>query len=334
MKKLFLLFWAVAAGYASQAQTIPGADMENWRSSTTGIGAPLTVQAPVSWYGADSLIIGLGQMYSGLLMLPDSVFRRNLFREDVIVHSGSHSAKVMTVLQDTLLIPGVLSTGHSNVQITFIPKPGISGVTLTGGDAVTVKPKTVSAWVQYYPGNDGSGTPGIDSAIMTVQALSRIGGKDSVIGSGTITIGPSATWVQVTDSIFYPLDSTGTIDTMRISFFSSKTATALDSSTLYVDDVSMTSVTNPDHTGFENLTISGPVMVYPNPANNTIYFSSSMSQRINVLLYTLSGRQVTETQLTGANTLDISYLPDGLYFYTIIGADGNVLQRGKVAIAR
>ncbi len=332
MNKIFLLFCALAASFLSSAQTIPGGDMETWRSNSSGPDSPVTVQAPAGWYGDDSIIISLGQSFGHTFLgTTDQDWRRNLYREDSIVHSGSHSAKIMTMLQDTLLIPGVLTTGQTHIGISFIP-PSISGVSFSGGTAVNVKPKTVSAWVLYFPGKDSTGATGIDSGTLNVQALSLIGGKDSVIGIGTITFGPDTGWRQVTVNINYPLDSTGTIDTMRIAFSSSKPGSALDSSTLYVDDVTMTSIANPDHSGISNISASGSVKVFPNPATGKLYFSTYGVQGLEAVIYSINGQVATQKVLSGYDAVDVSQLPSGLYFYSVFDASGVAVQRGKVSV--
>ena len=328
MNKIFLFISAIGIAFTSTAQTIPGGDMETWR---TGSAGTITVAAPANWYGDDSIIIGLGQTYGTLLGASPSSWERNLFQENVIVHSGSHAAKIMTMLEDTLLIPGVLTTAQTHIGITFAPTPGITGVSFSGGDPLTVKPTTVSAWVQYFPGKDSTGAIGIDSGVMNVQALSLIGGKDSVIGTGTITIGANSSWVQVTVNVNYPADSTTPIDTMRITFTSSKGGSALDSSTLYVDDVTMTSMANPVN-GVKIINPSEQVRVYPNPATGKLYFSTSANPGMEAVIYSISGQVATEKILTGYDAIDVSQLPSGLYFYSVYDKNGGIVQRGKVSV--
>ena len=329
MNKIFLFISAIAITFTSTAQTIPGGDMETWR---TGSAGTITVTAPSNWYGDDSIIIGLGQTYGSLLGAMPSSWERNLFREDVNVHSGSHAAKIMTMVEDTLLIPGVLTTAQTHIGITFIPTPGITGVSFSGGDPLTVKPTTVSAWVQYFPGKDSTGATGIDSGVMNVQALSLIGGKDSVIGTGTVTIGANSSWVQVTVNVNYPpADSTHPIDTMRITFTSSKGGSALDSSTLYVDDVTMTSTANPVN-GVKIINPSEMVRVYPNPATGKLYFNTSGNPGMEAVIYSISGQVATEKFLTGYDAVDVSQLPSGFYFYSVFDKNGAVVQRGKVSV--
>src|ERR1700722_13613470 len=113
MKKVCFLFCALAAASISFAQTVPGGDMETWRTNTAGATTAKTVQAPYGWFGADSLFIGLGEELGGsLLMIPDSAWHAQLFEESSIVHGGSHSAKLLTTYQDTILFAGTLSNAQ------------------------------------------------------------------------------------------------------------------------------------------------------------------------------------------------------------------------------
>jgi hypothetical protein len=332
MKKLLLLLVAAACAYSSFAQTISGADMETWRTSSSGAGHPRSVTAPKGWYGDDSVIIGLGQTFGNLiLMTNDSAWQRNLFREDTIVHSGNHSAKVMTMAQDTILIPGILTTAQTHVGITFTP-PYITGITLSGGNPVSARPTSVSAWVQYYAGKDSTGATGIDSGTLNVQALAHIGSRDSVIGVGTMTIAPTSTWTQITVSVSYT-DTTYAIDTMRIALSSSKVSTALDSSTLYVDDVTMTSVPNPDHTGIGTVSSGGQVCVSVRPATRSIFVTSPVAEGLEINVYTADGRLVATRQLTGSDVIDMSSLAPAAYFYAVTDRGGRLLARGKALLA-
>ncbi len=333
MKRIFILFLSLTAYATSFGQTITGGDMEAWRYTSAGTTAPVSVEAPTGWYGVDSIIIGLGQSFGALLGTSPSDWRRNLFKEFTITHGGFFSAKVMTVIQDTLILPGVLTTAQTHIGITFLPTPGITGISFTGGNAVNVKPTTVSAWVQYFPGKDSTGATGIDSGMLNVQALAMIGGKDSVIGIGTIVIPPTSSWIQVTANILYALDSTHAIDTMRISFTSSSRR-GLDSSTLYVDDVTMTSVANPDNSSVSVISNNDVIRVYPNPVSGVLYFDGPSNANISVTLCSLTGQVVATRTMTGSDAIDVSVLPSGLYFYTAFDSAGNSLQRGKITVAR
>jgi hypothetical protein len=189
--------------------------------------------------------------------------------------------------------------------------------------------------VQYFPGKDSTGAIGIDSGTLNVQALSHIGGMDSVIGLGSITIPPSSSWIQVTVNVLYPTDTTHPVDTMRIAFTSSKPGSALDSSTLYVDDVSMTSIANPtDHTGIHDAAHATLIKVYPNPVTGALYFSGSHGAGNKAVLYSVTGQVVATHILSGNDAMDVSALASGLYSYAIFDNSGDAIQRGKVTVAK
>jgi CubicO group peptidase (beta-lactamase class C family) len=66
------------------------------------------------------------------------------------------------------------------------------------------------------------------------------------------------------------------------------------------------------------------ITVFPNPANNQIYFSV----RTNVQLVNMMGQIVTAQQ--SINTLDISSYPTGIYFVIFSNKDGLIIQRSKI----
>ena len=339
MKKIYLLSTALIISAASFAQTgpVPGGDMENWRNTTSGSTHPIAIQAPTGWYGVDSLIIADGQTYGPLAGLTSASadFHRQLFEESTITHGGNHSAKVITV-NDSLLgeFPGFLANAKANVSIGFSLPPTISPPTYTGGTAVTQRITSVSAWVEYLPGFDsGTHTTGADTGYLLVQAMAPIHGYDSVIGTGYLLIPPHSSFTQITANLTY-IDTLDDIDTVRILFASSGGARkALDSSTLYVDDVTMVGVPYSVNAVASVAAQSNLVKVYPNPVSNTLYFDSRQTG-LTCTMYSVSGREVANNKLTGNGAVDVSYLPAGLYFYAITDEQGNTVQRGKVSVTR
>ena len=334
MKKIYLLFTALIASASSFAQTVPGGDVETWRNTTSGSTHPVNIQAPAGWYGVDSLIIADGQLFGALLSIPASGFQRQLFEESTIIHGGSHSAKLITVVDSFVgVFPGLMGNAIANVAINPLAMT-VSPPTYTGGTAVTKRITSVSAWVEYLPGFDsGTHTTGNDTGYMQVQALAPIHGYDSVVGTGYLLIPPHSTFTQITANLTY-IDTLDDIDTVRILFASSGGARkALDSSTLYVDDVTMVGVPYSVNAVATVAAQSNLVKVYPNPANNILYFDSKQAG-LSCAMYAVSGREVANNKLAGNGAVDVSALPAGLYFYAITDAQGNTVQRGKVSVTR
>jgi len=338
MKKIYILIFALVAGSCAFAQTIVNPGMETWRSSTAGgiSGGPVdTIYAPTSWYGFDSIIIDDGETY-GHLIGAGNDWNAQVFEESTIVHSGSHSAKLITVTQDILgNIPSILSNSAIAFNVSTYQATGsvTQALTFTGGTPITQRIATVSAWVRYIAGHDTSGVTGPDTASMTITVYGKVPAGttfvDSAVGKATLQILPNTTWTQVTAQVAYT-DSVDGADTLRILFASSGNA-GMDSSTLYVDDVS--AVYAPA-TAVKNVTAQNDVKVYPNPTSGMLHIEGAGNAGGNFQLYAVNGQLMANKTLTGKDAIDVSSLSDGLYFYTISDASGSVIQRGKVSVLR
>jgi len=332
MKKIYVLLFTVVMCSNAFAQTIANAGMESWRTNTSGgiSGGPLdTIHAPISWYGLDSLIIADGETY-GHLAGAGNDWNPQIFPDSIVKHSGTYSAKIMTVTQDILCnIAGVLSNSAIAVDVAELISGGsvTSATSYSGGTPISHRIASVSAWVQYKAGVDTSGTTGPDTASLTVLVYSTIAGVDSVVGRDTVYILPTSTWTQVTANIKYT-DSVNSADTVRILFASSGAA-GMDSSTLNVDDVSMVYAS---YTAVNNVSAQSDVKVYPNPTSGILNIEVTGNAGANFQLYAVNGQLVANRALTGKDAIDVSYLPDGLYFYTICDANGSVIQRSKVSV--
>jgi len=336
MKKIILLVGAVLCVIGANAQTILDPGMETWRTGSSGLFSPVTIYAPVDWNGMDSIIIADGQEYGVLYSIPATAWQRQVFEEDTIVHSGSHSAKLITLKQDTLgMFPGLLTNTNINIDVrALMTGSGTSNaITYSGGMPDTLKVVTVSAWTVYIPGKDSAGLPSLDSGSLMVQAVSNFHGYDSIIGTGFVLIPPSDTFIQVTANMVY-VDTTLEVDTVRIFFASSGGSNVTDSSILYVDDVSATGVIQPVLGLKKLMNNTNAVKVYPNPANNTVYIDGVAGVDLNFTFYDLNGSKITGAIVNGKTTVDVSAIADGLYFYNITDSHNIVLQRGKVSIIK
>jgi hypothetical protein len=336
MKRIYFLISLLVAGTASFAQTVPGGDMDTWRNSTAGSSAAVAIHAPFQWYGFDSLIIANGQLF-----FAGNSWYAQLFQENTIKNGGASAAKIISKKQDTSILgvlPGSLSNAKASVNVLALLSGGSIGsaTTFTGGTAVGMRVMTVSAYVQYWPGIDTTTHMwgGADTGLLTVQAYSTVHGVDTLVGVGFVDIAPCSTFVQVTANVIYA-DTIDTVNTVRIIFSSSGASYSLDSSTLFVDDVTMTGVPQYHHpVAIQNVSANIPeVKVYPNPATGTLYFEGQQAG-LSCELISVNGRSVLHHQLAGKSAIDVSNLPSGLYFYNVADAGGNIVQRGKVIITR
>lgn len=336
MKKAIVFLLGLFATALAGAQTIDNAGMEDWRSTTvislTSPPAFVSLQTPKMWFCTDSLALAVGPAVAGTSGAP---FNRQSFKEATLKHSGSFSARVMTALQGDLgFFPGILT----NAKI--IVDPGASApeeaITFEGGQAVTVQPNTVSAWVVYKPGIDTTtDTIGYDEGLMTVMAIATIGAIDSTVGVGFVTITPSDTdtFSEVTATLSYTTTDYP-VHTLRIMFASSgDPSTALDSSTLYVDDLSMTGSPNPPPpVSVGTVGSARSLSVFPNPANNEVTVTGAEGRGLTISLLSGTGSVVMSMPLKGNDRLDLHSFAAGLYLYTISDSSGNTVADGKLSV--
>ncbi len=87
-------------------------------------------------------------------------------------------------------------------------------------------------------------------------------------------------------------------------------------------------------TGVNQLsTGSEKLVVYPNPASETINFKTEgLSERGNLVVYDISGKQVSKTEFTNAVELNVSAFSSGMYFYHV--NCGAKVFTGKFVISR
>jgi hypothetical protein len=80
--------------------------------------------------------------------------------------------------------------------------------------------------------------------------------------------------------------------------------------------------------------LQNDVKVYPNPSSGMVYIERLGNKVANFRLYAMNGQQVLARTITGNGAIDISNVPDGLYFYSISDMGGNSMQRGKLSVVR
>jgi hypothetical protein len=325
MKRIYVFIVLSVLSGTSFGQ-IGNAGMEDWRNTFAGFPFPtLPISNPKLWSSTDSLALTVGPLIGG------SGFTRQVFKETVKVHSGSASAKVMSAYQDTLgLLPGLLTNAKIEVDLAT------TNVNFTGGTAVTVMPQTVSAWVAYSPGIDSTtDTIGYDEGTLVVQAYATVWSVDSMVGSGFVNITPSDTFYQVTATLDYTT-SDFPVHTLRILFTSSGgTGDVLDSSTLYVDDLSMTSTPNPPPpVSASVLNGAQQVQVYPNPAKGFVYVTAPDNSEYTYKVLNISGQTILHSNVKGTGKVDISGLAAGMYLYVVTGPDKKIVKQGKLTVTQ
>ncbi len=75
--------------------------------------------------------------------------------------------------------------------------------------------------------------------------------------------------------------------------------------------------------------------IYPNPAQNVIYFATKADKVNSVQVFDINGKLVRSFNVTNdISSLDVSELSNGMYTYSIIAKDRSVANRGKFTVAK
>lgn len=322
MKQLLLtLGLAAGAGCTAQAQ-IANAGLETWHEYVVMAIPPATLEAPNSWNGADSLITGLSVLFG-------FEAQKQLYKT-TDAHSGTHAARLVTKEQGSLLgmFPGILLNAKPSFNImdsafAFGPATAISGWV-----------DTVYAWAKYEsgPGGDDNG----QMTALLYKAEAGEGGADSLVGTGVSDILPGSTYTQQHLKVFYtsPLQP----DKLVLIFSSSPFdpgsligGSAVEGSTLYVDDVSMVMTT----LGVPQAQAGLQLEVYPNPTSDALNIRTTQQNTpLKVSLFSAAGKLMAEQTFEQQTTIRTADFANGLYFYQVADHQNRVLQNGKVTIAR
>ncbi len=318
MKKTLLVLFSAMVSVVATAQNMQGT-METWANYNAGLFPPIALEKPAGWRGADSLICTLGPLLTG----GSGTFTKQLYKT-TDKHSGTYATMIMTKTEDTLgSTPGILTNASVGFDIsTFTPS-------MTGGVPVTTRIGYVSAWVKYLP-------KGGDSAGVTVLAVitgAGSGGTDSIVGAGYLGIGTTSTYQSVSVPIIYTdTTSAGPIpNAIQVIFSSSDGSSTTDSSMLFVDDVTAgnfpAGITIPLMTDEE-------IKCYPNPTTGVINLSSSLNEELVWVAYNTNGQKIADKKFITKAAIDMSNLPQGMYFYNVVNTEGEIVQKGKFNISK
>jgi hypothetical protein len=336
MKKTLLLVASLATTLftTTQAQTFANASFETWHNYTVG---SLALEAPVSWYGVDSLVTFIAPLavIGGIHITPE----KQLFKSTV-AHSGSFSAEVKSAFIGTEVgnVPGIFSNAQIGIDIMgalgATPEDILNYVSYTGGTAITAQVDTVKAWILLDSLQMDQAVVNV-SAVKTVQSSTN---QDSVVLLGTgmqiIERGPNA-FRQISIPVLYA--DAQVPEKLIVVFMSSNFAadTIHAGNDLKVDDVSYSykagtvSIQQP-------LLSENKVLVYPIPATHHIYFNLSAAVKatdFKLSIYDINGRLISQEQLKQAvNAKDVSGWAKGNYIYRLSNTQNDSVENGKFIV--
>jgi hypothetical protein len=274
--------------------------------------------------------------FVGIIIEPQKqVFKSTDSRE------GSYSAEIKTKhLGDTLgNMSGFLCNAEMSVDFGAI-LPILTGggpinaslladnLSFIGGTTISDRVDTVSAWVKTGSGN-------MDNSVMLVSVQKTINSDSSVeVGSAYLIIPKNLDqFTKVNAHVLYT--SSLTPDKLVVLFESSDMldSTRTEDNDMKVDGASYSYAT----TGIMQPLLSQDIaLVYPNPADNVVYFNLNEHEKAADYALTItdaSGRIVKENALNNhINAINVAQWATGLYFYNLTNVKTHKSETGKFTV--
>ena len=311
MKKnlLSLLAFATFAIVVHAQAIIPNAGFETWASP--GFGAPAE---PTGWISGNIFNNSFYLANSGLVFCDSAGAPNN--------YQGNYSMKLTTRTLVTNPSPstvpntfGYCLTGNVLLTSPYI-RPGYSS---------QQRPVSFSYAVKYAP-------VGTDSAFCLIAVTHWNGSTRDTVAAGLDFINaPIAAYTVRNVSLVYNPTFASTIpDSICIWFSPSSFVTPNVGSVMYVDACSFTG-----YNGINEATQNNGVNIYPNPSSSLTNFDVTSENANNVVVYDMTGREVTSSIILNKKaTINSSNLAEGVYSYSIVGKQGEVISRGKFSVAQ
>ncbi len=249
------------------------------------------------------------------------------------IPSGLIAAKIVTdVIPSTILIPNPFTPGQNFDTVGFVGTGKViigSPPTLKLGSPLPVgiiRPATLSFSSKYSPVSG-------DSAFVTAHLIRWNGSSRDTIAYGQYATNTSTASFALNSltMVYNPAFASAWADSMIIIASSSvfKHSGAKKGSTFYVDNFVWSG-----YNSINEIENAGNVSVFPNPATNSISFTSSLNATA-VEVFDIAGRKVGAFEMIGnAVTIELSSFSAGMYIYNVVNEKKEVINRGKFEVTK
>lgn len=285
MKKIiFVLLYLI--GFTAYSQEIPNPGFEVWQNDA-GYDEPETWTTP----------------NSTSYVFPFYVLT---VTKETDAYEGSFSAKLETKEIIGIPVPGLITLGELHVDVFNNTSE------ITGGVPFSSRPDKINGYFKYFPQPN-------DSLLIAVFMLKH---NNSTGNLDTIGIGAFSS-AQTTNSFtafeaaidYYTEDIP---DSMNILILSSDVTNPVVGSILYVDNLSFSNDVGNDYSSLET---AGNV--FPNPANDRLFFNLNAFSNNIIEIYDLSGKRLIFKKINAGiskTDLNIESLSPGVYIVSINNA--------------
>jgi hypothetical protein len=291
MKKTFTLSIFMLTVLFGSAQILPNAGFEAWETFS-GYEDPQLWNTP--------------NQYTSLIGV-------TVVSKSTDAYSGDFSAKLETKNVLTFKAPGLLTLADFTVNIIN------QTYSFSGGIPLTDRVNKMTGMFKY------SGANGDSASIMIISFRYNAESQQTdTVGLGYGFLHDASDWTEFTVNMS-PL-SEAQPDTFNVIIMSSGSFDLNVGSTLYVDDLSVETLT-----GIIQLSEElSNVKVYPNPVSDFVKFEiENEGENMELSLFDSSGRQVKKLTFSGKTTeVNLSNFPAGVYSYRI-AKNGKLLGSGS-----
>ncbi|MBO4645343.1 MAG: T9SS type A sorting domain-containing protein [Bacteroidales bacterium] len=69
--------------------------------------------------------------------------------------------------------------------------------------------------------------------------------------------------------------------------------------------------------GIESYDLTAPIIIYPNPTSDRLYFVAEREQQVDVQIYSMDGKLLQKESMSTESSIDVSRLSKGMYIIRI-----------------
>ncbi len=249
--------------------------------------------------------------------------QQTVFKETTAPYAGNAAAKIVTQP-----VPALAQVqGYDTVGLLIIGSVDVTKAKINYGAPYTNRPEFVNFATKYQPNTSDTGF--VQVQITRFNTTTNI---SETIATGTWnTSATTTTWTPTALKLTYdPALKNAAPDSIRIFVSSSSLFKPKVGSTLFIDDVGFSGyVSTNDINGVTN-----NVSVYPSPAKENVTISISVNATA-VQVSDVTGRNIGVFPMTNNKaTIETANYSAGIYLYNVIGAQNNVLGRGKFEVVK
>ncbi len=300
MQKIIYTFLFCVLSFVGFAQNLVFTfDDAEWQTSSCGNGQPnYDEPLPIDFFATLNKLCTIGiQPIITVSKSNDAHSGQSaLLRTQVFGTANADS----TAGTFSTLVPGLINSGKFNSSNLTNP--------LEQGQPYTQRPACISGWYKYMPIN-------ADSAAISVKLTNShllVGEASQVMLSAV----PSWTFFSI-DFTYYNTNNPDTINLVFVASAGGQAGDGYKGSRLWIDEVTIGTCINAiseEKAAF--------AQVFPNPAQGFIQVEwDKLEKPIQFSLFTIEGKKVKEALLFSPEKIDISDLPEGMYFYELINAE-------------